>query len=628
MAYGQPSRTTLIENTWEFAGWGKRIVLPPISEAELAVDGVIERPVILGQWHATALAANNCVGSVFYAIGLVTATSGKLAPFCLLAATLLLFPYGRLMSEVMGCLPTDGGSYGVLLASGPKRAAAVAGILIMMDYIMTATVAVGSSAAYIDYKWGLGGGAQGVFWLALGFLGFAFGVCVVFGMQGASHVSLAVFVLHMLTMSALVIACLVHIPRAGATVLRDNWNTGPINGNYARDLLYGFSASIIAVTGFETIPNFVEEQKPGVFPKALRNLALVVTLLNPAICLLGLCLVPLAAFRVSTNAMLSVFAEVAGGEALSTLVSLDAVIILCGGAIGAFGTVSGIVAALARDKLMPSWITRQTKRTHAYPYAAMFFLGATAVLWAAFRGNLTTISCLFGLTFLLVMLSYAVCNLLLKYKRSRMTRPVAVGVLLVLACAAAILVAVVGSIVQTPIALVYFGITFTLCAAPVLFLTNQMSVYRMLIFLADQASRGDADAAWLRVGRWAVARAQRLRSTPVIFYTNHDQIHVLNKAVIYVAQNETSGWLRFVHCYDPADPAAIPANLAHHCRVLDYAYPKIRIDLILVPTRFSAQTAVCIAKRLGVERNMCLMSAPGEKLGPVSAFGGIRIIML
>ena len=37
-------------------------------------------------------------------------------------------------------------------------------------------------------------------------------------------------------------------------------------------LFFGYSSAMLGVTGFETSANFVEEQKPGVYPRTLRNM--------------------------------------------------------------------------------------------------------------------------------------------------------------------------------------------------------------------------------------------------------------------------------------------------------------------------------------------------------------------
>ena len=53
--------------------------------------------------------------------------------------------------------------------------------------------------------------------------------------------------------------------------------------SFGEALFYGFSAGLLGISGFETSANFVEEQKPGVFPKTLRNMHVIVSFFNPLI---------------------------------------------------------------------------------------------------------------------------------------------------------------------------------------------------------------------------------------------------------------------------------------------------------------------------------------------------------
>jgi hypothetical protein len=50
----------------------------------------------------------------------------------------------------------------------------------------------------------------------------------------------------------------------------------------------------LGITGFESSANFIEQQKPGVFPKTLRNMWVAVALFNPLISLLSLSVLPLS----------------------------------------------------------------------------------------------------------------------------------------------------------------------------------------------------------------------------------------------------------------------------------------------------------------------------------------------
>jgi hypothetical protein len=51
----------------------------------------------------------------------------------------------------------------------------------------------------------------------------------------------------------------------------------------AQAIFFGFSAGLLGISGFETSANFVEEQRPGVFPKTLRNMWIIVSIYNPII---------------------------------------------------------------------------------------------------------------------------------------------------------------------------------------------------------------------------------------------------------------------------------------------------------------------------------------------------------
>merc|ERR550532_944622 len=55
--------------------------------------------------------------------------------------------------------------------------------------------------------------------------------------------------------------------------------TGGMN-TFSTRVFLGFSKAMLGVSGFESSTNFVEEQKPGVFPKTLRNMWYAVSILN------------------------------------------------------------------------------------------------------------------------------------------------------------------------------------------------------------------------------------------------------------------------------------------------------------------------------------------------------------
>lgn len=77
---------------------------------------------------------------------------------------------------------------------------------------------------------------------------------------------------------------------------------------------------------------------------------------------------------------------------------------------------------------------------------------------------------------------------------------------------------------------------------------------------------------------------------------------LLNKAVLYVRQNEQTHRLTVVHCYEPGSD--IQEDLARKVALLDAIYPKLRIDLLLVQGEFGPPMIQWLSKRLAIPQNM------------------------
>jgi Pyruvate/2-oxoacid:ferredoxin oxidoreductase gamma subunit len=64
----------------------------------------------------------------------------------------------------------------------------------------------------------------------------------------------------------------------GVALFFDNWNLELGEGSITNAIFLGFAASMLGVSGFESLANFVEEQQKGVFPKTLRNMWAIVSI--------------------------------------------------------------------------------------------------------------------------------------------------------------------------------------------------------------------------------------------------------------------------------------------------------------------------------------------------------------
>lgn len=190
---------------------------------------------------------------------------------------LVLYLFRNIYAEVGLALPLNGGAYNVLLNCTTKLIASIAACLTLVSYIATAVVSASSAIAYGQNLWS----GLDPTWAVMALLGF-FCILTLMGLKESANVALVIFIIHILTMSILLIACLIKIMQShdSITLFIDNWNTPPTESVPA-DIFYGFALALLGVSGFETSSNYIEEQAPGIFPRTLRNMWYVVSLFNP-----------------------------------------------------------------------------------------------------------------------------------------------------------------------------------------------------------------------------------------------------------------------------------------------------------------------------------------------------------
>ena len=214
-------------------------------------------------------------------------------------------------------------------------------------------------------------------------------------------------------------------------------------------------------------------------------------------------------------------------------------------------------------------------------------------------------------------------NLLLKYSRGRLPRLLRVPSLTVLATLAAFLAGLIGAIIQDPSTAVYFVAYFLVIFCIMMTVLHRTKIAKTVFFYVDRVLTLHRTG----IAEWLVGRIKNWTKQPVIFLADTDELHVLNKAILYVNRNEATQCLTIVHFYQ--DIRAIPPRLAMHRRVLDELYPKMTINLILVEGTLTPQSLDKLSEDLGVPKSLMFMSCPGETFAySMGELGGVRIIML
>ncbi len=112
------------------------------------------------------------------------------------------------------------------------------------------------------------------------------------GISESATVSIIIFIVHLSVLLILIGSCIYYIIVNGFSLANINSHS-PLKTSISTAIFLGFSTAMLGVTGFETSANFIEEQQPGVFPKTLKNMWILVTVINPLIAILAVCIIPL-----------------------------------------------------------------------------------------------------------------------------------------------------------------------------------------------------------------------------------------------------------------------------------------------------------------------------------------------
>ena len=230
---------------------------------------------------------------------------------------------------------------------------------------------------------------------------------------------MVIFITHLAALSLLLITGIVFVLGNGLDVFELNWSLPVKGGSLLTALFLGFSAAMLGISGFESSANFVEEQKHGVFPKTLRNMWAVVSFFNPVMALLVIFIIPVADVQEHSSALLAYLGSKTGGSWLATIISIDAVLVLCGAVLTSFVGVLGLVNRMTLDRILPNYFLKTNKKGSFYRIAIGFLILCVSVLLAT-KGDLASLAGVYTFSFLSVMALFGIGNLLLKIKRRKL----------------------------------------------------------------------------------------------------------------------------------------------------------------------------------------------------------------
>lgn len=596
-------------------------------------------PSRLGQLASTAICGNDITSSCLYVSALAIGYAGRLAPLCLLMVAGTLFLFRAVYAEVVGALPLNGGAYNALLNTTSKYRASIAACLTILSYMATAVISANEAMHYLHSLWH----SLPVIPATVALLAF-FMVLSIIGITESAVVAVGIFLFHMTSMALLLAFGLWTIVMVGPSMLWQNM-AAPAPGGFWLALFFGFSASMLGISGFESSANFVEEQKEGVFPKTLRNMWIAVTVLNPGMAILALALVSTPEVRtLYETTLLSHMGEVAAGNWLAWLVSIDAVLVLSGATLTSYVGVTGLVKRMALDRCLPGFLLKETRRGTPARIIVAFFVLAVSVLLIT-RGDLKSLAAVYTLSFLSVMALFAIGNLLLKIKRTNLPRPSRASYLTVLTAFAAVLAAILGNARLNSAYLIVFLEYLVPTVLVVTVMLTREQLLELVVFFVDEFKRKVTRKTWEAIARdeateelvKAKARVNRLdrglhallekiRAQQLVFFTRGDHLRNLNRVMLYIRENEHTGRVKFVHVYD--DEKNIPPQLDGHLKFLNEVYPEIDIEFVALRGKFDPELIAKLSEQWHIPTNLMFMGSPTGKMPQhIAELGGVRLII-
>lgn len=570
----------------------------------------------LNQWFATAISGNDILSSCLYVSGIAVIYAGIYAPLVLGIIVVILYFYKSVYTEVVEALPINGGAYNCLLNATSKTVAAIAGVMTVLSYIATAVLSGQVSIEYLHTILPIP-----IIPATIGLLG-VFAVLVILGIKDSAKVAFGIFCIHLVSLLSFIALGLFAVFHGHNLLLANYLHSKNVvfkEGGILMALFFGFSASLLGVSGFESSANFVEEQQKGVFRKTLRNMLIGVAIFNPLISFIVLGVSPLPAIMQAKDFLLAQEALIIGGKAYQYLIVIDAFLVLAGAVLTSFVGVGGLLYRMSSDACLPNWLTKRNSKGSYPRIVVVFFLLCTSILLVT-HGNLLSLAGVYTIAFLGVMSLFALGNLILRETRTDLKRSYNAPIFFVVIAFFATATGIIGNIRINPQNFLYFGLYFLPALVLVLAIVFQDINVRILLRLTKHIKP---------IHHYLERQFSDITEQKIVAFINHvDRLHPVLK---YINRNETAWNIILVHCanHDNADDRERFQQIKEVLPYLKKAgvYPYFNIECVYKPIPFGPKAVQEVSKEYKVRPNrMMIGSIHHFHEFDYDELGGVRII--
>ncbi len=580
----------------------------------------------LNELSATAICGNDISSSVLYVSALAIAFAGQYAWITLLIVSFILFLFRRIYGEVVGALPLNGGAYNALLNTTSKSMASFAATLTLLSYMATAVISANEAIHYLHHLIP----PMPIIISTIVLLSI-FATLVIGGISESAKVAIGIFLFHLSSLAILSGFIIYYLSTTGISTLIENWHM-PLNGGSITNAIFlGFAASMLGVSGFESSANFVEEQKKGVFPKTLRNMWGIVSVINPLMAVFALALfaIPVLQSDEFQKTLLIEMGEHVGGKWVADLIAIDAFLVLSGAVLTSFVGVSGLLERMTLDRILPQYFLKKNKKGSSYRIIIMFFILSVSVLLFT-KGNVKLLAGVYTISFLAVMALFGLGNILLKVRRKKLPRPEKASWIAVFIAISAVLIALIGNIIMPPkdglpSNLTVFLLYFIPAIIFIIIMLNRTVLLKLSLGIVDGIFDPIRKFA-IKLDKSIQKKLDKINSQEFVFFTKGDKIATLNKVMLYITNNEHTKKLKIVILQNGEQE--LPPNIKQEIDFLDREYPEIDIEFIIEEGKFSPEKIRELSKKWKIPINFMFIGSPSNKFEyKVEELGGVRLII-
>ena len=575
---------------------------------------------------STAICGNDISSSVLYVSALAIAFAGQYAWITLLIVSIVLFLFRKIYGEVVGALPLNGGAYNALLNTTSKSMASFAATLTLLSYMATAVISANEAIHYLHHLIP----AIPIIITTIILLSF-FGALTIGGVSESAKVAIGIFLFHLTSFAILSAFVVYFLFTNGLGIFIENWQLPTTGGSISNAIFFGFAASMLGVSGFESSANFVEEQQKGVFPKTLKNMWMVVSVINPLAALFALSLfaMPLLQSDAYQNTLLIEMASHVGGNWLAVLIGIDAFLVLSGAVLTSFVGVSGLLERMALDRILPQYFLKKNKKGSSYRIIIVFLLLTISVLLIT-NGDVKLLAGVYTISFLSVMALFGIGNILLKVKRNSLPRPEKASWFAIIVAITAVIFALIGNLIMKPqegvpsnlsVFLEYFipSILF------ILVMLNRTILLKFLLKLIHYIFDPFRQFV-LNTDKKLLSVIDDINSQEFVYFTKDDDVETLNKVMLYIQKNEHTKKLKVVTATKNGNE--ITTQFRNDIDVVDREYPTIQIEFIELNEDFSPELIRQLSEKWEIPVNFMFIGSPGDHFPyKIEELGGVRLII-